>query len=68
MRSFFHLFVFLILKIANLLCTRLFPEMPTRWITVKGKARKGRVENVGRKFLEKRYSDPNPYQGKVLRV
>lgn len=36
--------------------TQLSPEMHTRWIDVKSKDRKGRVENTGKKFLEKIFS------------
>ena len=32
------------------------PEMLTRWIAMNIKDRKGRVENTGKKFLEKKFS------------
>ena len=32
------------------------PEMLMRWIAMNIKDRKGRVENTGKKFLEKKFS------------
>lgn len=48
-------FVLLILKVPSLLYTKLFPEMLIRRSAMKGKGRRGRVENIGKKFSGKNF-------------